>query len=302
LGIYLTHKGNEILCHSVDLECILVNGQIFLSDLSSLVARIRNGTKLAIAKTECGAAMAATHELIRQNIQDLHLILVPTSGLQADLLIGAGCVQTLEGSGVTMGEHGQAPCFGRFVGEGRISLKDATCPAVYAGLQAAEKGIPYMPMRGLIGSDVANYRDDFTIVSNPFAVDDPIMAVRAIQPEVALFHAPLADRHGNVWIGRHKPLMLLAHASKETLVTVEKIFDDNLLDDPIYGPATIPSLYISGIVQQELGAWPTRSPGLAEEDIKHVETYMRLAATQEGLVEYLDRYVLPGPASAQSRL
>ena len=272
-----------------------MSGEVVLSDL---VSRIPNGASLAIAKTECGAAMAATRQLIRQNVRDLHLILVPTSGLQADLLIGAGCVRILEGSGVTMGEHGQAPSFGRFVREGRLLLKDATCPAVYAGLQAAEKGIPFMPMRGLIGSDVARYRNDFTIISNPFAEDEPIMTVRAIRPDVALFHAPLADRQGNVWIGRHKPLMLLAHASLKTLVTVESIRDDNLLDDPVYGPATIPSLYVTAIAQAAQGTWPTASPGLATEDTGHVAEYMRLAATDDGFSEYLDRYVYAAPTAA----
>ena len=276
-----------------------MSDQNFVSNLADLVARIRGGTKLAIAKTECGAAMAATRALIRRNARDLHLIVVPTSGLQADLLIGAGCVETVEGSGITLGEYGQAPCFGRFVREGRIKLKDSTCPAVYAGLQAAEKGIPFMPMRGLIGSDIVDYRDDYTIVTNPFAENDPIMAVRAIQPDAALFHAPIADRQGNVWIGRHKPLMLLAHASKETLVTVEEVRDGNLLDDPVYGPATIPSLYITAIALAERGAWPMGSPGRYEEDGEHFAEYMRLASTKDGMVEYLDRYVHRVPAAAE---
>lgn len=276
-----------------------MSSQVLVSNLADLVARIHNGTKLAIAKTECGAAMAATRALIRRNVRNLHLIVVPTSGLQADLLIGAGCVETVEGSGITMGEYGQAPCFGRFVREGRIKPKDSTCPAVYAGLQAAEKGIPFMPMRGLIGSDIAAYRNDYTVVPNPFAEDDPIMAVRAIQPDVALFHAPVADRQGNVWVGRHGPLMLLAHASNETLVTVEEVRDDNLLDDPVYGPATIPSLYISAVARVERGAWPMGSPGRYEEDSEHFAEYMRLAATQDGLTEYLDRYVHRVPAAAE---
>ena len=276
-----------------------MSDQNFVSNLADLVARIRGGTKLAIAKTECGAAMAATRALIRRNARDLHLIVVPTSGLQADLLIGAGCVETVEGSGITLGEYGQAPCFGRFVREGRIKLKDSTCPAVYAGLQAAEKGIPFMPMRGLIGSDIVDYRDDYTIATNPFAENDPIMAVRAIQPDAALFHAPIADRQGNVWIGRHKPLMLLAHASKETLVTVEEVRDGNLLDDPVYGPATIPSLYITAIALAERGAWPMGSPARYEEDGEHFAEYMRLAATKDGMVEYLDRYVHRVPAAAE---
>ena len=268
-----------------------MTNQIIVSGLGDLIRRIPNGAKLAIPKTDCAGAMAATRALIRRRVQDLHLIVVPTSGLQADLLIGAGCVETVEGSGITMGEYGQAPCFGRFVREGRIKLKDATCPAVYAGLQAAEKGIPFMPMRGLIGSDLAAHRDDYTVMPNPFADDDPIMAVRAIQPDVALIHTPLADSHGNVWVGRHKPLMLLAHASKETLATVEEIRDDNLLDDPVYGPATIPSIYMTAVAQATRGAWPLGLTGHYREDGEHFAEYMRLAATDDGMADYLDRHV-----------
>lgn len=275
-----------------------MSGQFAVSDLAEFVARIHSGAKLAVAKTECGAAMAATRALIRRKVRKLHLVVVPTSGLQADLLIGAGCVENVEGSGITLGEYGQAPCFGRFVREGRLKLKDSTCPAVYAGLQAAEKGIPFMPLRGLIGSDLAAYRDDYRTLSNPFAEDDPIVAIRAIQPDVALFHAPLADRYGNVWVGRHNPLMLLAHASKETLVTVEEVRDENLLDDPVYGPATIPSLYITAIARAERGAWPMGMAGRYEEDSEHFAEYIRLAASEDGFAAYLDRYVHRVPEAA----
>ena len=64
------------------------------------------------------------------------------------------------------------------------------------------------------------------MIDNPFAeVGDPIVLLPALRPQAALFHAPLADRHGNVWIGRHKPAMLLAHAARETFVTVEQVVD-----------------------------------------------------------------------------
>jgi len=77
--------------------------------------------------------------LIRRNVRGLHLVCVPTGGLAVDLLIGAGCVETLETSAVTLDEFGQAPAFGRAVRAGRLRLRDTTCPAVYAGLQAGEK-------------------------------------------------------------------------------------------------------------------------------------------------------------------
>ena len=79
---------------------------------------------------------------------------VPVSGLQTDTLIGAGCIATLESSGVTLSEFGTGPCFTRAIKSGAIRMKDATCPAIYAGLQAAQKGIPFMPLRGIIGSDL----------------------------------------------------------------------------------------------------------------------------------------------------
>ncbi len=55
--------------------------------------------------------MAATRALIRRGVRGLHLVCVPTSGLQADLLIGAGCVAALETSAVTLGKFGAAPRF-----------------------------------------------------------------------------------------------------------------------------------------------------------------------------------------------
>ena len=109
---------------------------------------------------------------------------------------------------------------------------DATCPALHAALQAAEKGVPFMPLRGLIGSDVLKVRPDWRVIDNPLAENDPIVLVPALKGDVALFHAPMADADGNVWIGTNRELVTMAHAAERTIVTVEKLHDGNLLDDP----------------------------------------------------------------------
>src|SRR6185503_1201743 len=144
-----------------------------------------------------------------RGVRRLHLVALPTSSLQADLLIGAGCVETLETSAVSLGEFGPAPRFSAAITTGSIRMKDATCPALHAALQAAEKGVPFMPLRGLIGSDLVKHRDDWKVVDNPFGNDDPIVLLPAIKPGVALIHAPLADRDGNVWTGRQRELMTM---------------------------------------------------------------------------------------------
>jgi len=92
--------------------------------------------------------------LIDRGVRGLHVVCAPIGGMQVDMLIGAGAVTTLETSAVSLGEAGGAPCFSRAVRDGSIRLRDATCPAVFAGLTAAEKGVPFMPIRGIIGSDV----------------------------------------------------------------------------------------------------------------------------------------------------
>jgi glutaconate CoA-transferase, subunit A len=255
------------------------------------IAPIADGCLLVVPREVSGVPMEATRALIRRGVRRLHLVALPTSSLQADLLIGAGCIETLETSAVSLGEFGPAPRFSVAITAGRIRMKDATCPALHAALQAAEKGVPFMPLRGLIGSDLLKYRDDWKVTDNPFGDNDPIVLLPAIKPDVALIHAPLADRAGNVWIGRQRELMTMAHAAQVTIATVEKIQDVNLLDDPVTAAGTLPGFYVENIAVAERGAWPLGLPDFYSLDAAHLAEYARLAATEDGFTEYLDRYV-----------
>ena len=123
--------------------------------------------------------MAATRALIRRGIERLHLVTLPTSSLQADLLIGAGCIETLETSAVSLGEFGPAPRFTAAMIGAAIKMRDATCPALHAQFQAAEKGVPFMPLRGLIGSDVLAHRPDWKTINNPFGQSFPVPPIRS---------------------------------------------------------------------------------------------------------------------------
>jgi len=255
------------------------------------IAPIEDGCLLVVPREVSGVPMEATRALIRRGVKRLHLVALPTSSLQADLLIGGGCVETLETSAVSLGEFGPAPRFSAAIRAGSIRMKDATCPALHAALQAAEKGVPFMPLRGLIGSDLLKYRDDWKVLDNPFGSDDPIVLLPAIRPDVALIHAPLADRAGNVWIGRQRELMTMAHAARLTVATVEKIQDANLLDDPVTAAGTLPGFYVESIAVAERGAWPLGLPDFYSLDAAHLAEYARLAASEDGFSDYLQRYV-----------
>src|SRR3954470_8556849 len=134
--------------------------------LDDALAPITDGCVLAVPRESSGVAMAATRALIRRGIQRLTLIARRALSLQADLRIGAGCVETLETSAVSLGEFGAAPRFTAAVLGRTITMKDATCPALYASMQAAEKGVPFIPLRGLIGSDILAHRPDWKTIDN----------------------------------------------------------------------------------------------------------------------------------------
>ena len=269
-----------------------------LITLAELAAQVPDGAKLVIAKDESGVAMAAAFALIRRGVKNLHLITVPVSGLETDMLIGAGCVATLETSAITLSEFGPAPCFSRAVKSGAIQLKDATCPAIYAGLQAAQKGLPFMPLRGILQTDVLAHRPDWKVIDNPFAAGDRIVVLPAITPDVALFHAPLADQFGNVFIGRQRELMLLAHASRATLVTAEHITDENLLDDDARSGSVIPALYVNAVAHAPRGAWPLAFGDEYPVDAAWMANYASQARSPEGFARVLES-VLHGADAAR---
>ncbi len=263
--------------------------------VDELVARVPDGCLLAVPPDYAGVSMAATRALVRRGVRDLHLLAVPQSSLQAELLIGAGCVAIVEAGAITMGELGAAPRFTAAVKSGAIRMVDSTCPAIHAALHAAEKGIPFIPLRGLIGSDVLRYRDDWRVMDNPFADGgeggDPIVLLPAIRPDIALFHAPMADAAGNVWIGRRRECVVMAHAAREALVTVEEIYDGDLLADEEHASGTLPGLYVSAVAEAPRGAWPVGFVDRYERDLDHLRAYVRDARTREGFDAYLAAHV-----------
>ena len=221
---------------------------------------------------------------------------MPTSGLQADVLVGAGRVAELEAAAVSLGEAGLAPRFTAAIRSGAITMRDTTCPAIHAALQAAEKGIPYIPLRGILGSDVLARRDDWKVAQNPFAdADDPIVLLPALLPDVALIHAVRADAMGNVWVGRHRELATMAHAATRTLVTVEELVDGDLMTDPVAAPGLIAAIYVTAIAVAPRGAWPLGLAGRYDPDAAELARYASAARDRDGFEAWLAEHLRSEP-------
>jgi len=265
--------------------------QVPIVGVDELAARVPDGASLSVQKgDERDVPMALAHALIRRGVRGLHVITLPTaaypaSGMMVDLLIGAGCVDSVETSGISLHELGAAPRFTQAVKAGRLKVLDATCPAVYAGLQAGAKGQPFAPLRGLIGSDLLRHRGDYRVIDNPYAPGDPIVVVPAINADVAIFHADQADAEGNVWIGRDRDRLLAAHAANRVLVTVDRVVPGCFFDDEVLAAGVIPASCIDALAVVPGAGLPLTADGRL--DLAEVRRYQRAAQDDAAFDDYL---------------
>ena len=272
----------------------------YLNDVEELAQQVPDGALLALPPEYSFVPMALVRAIIRKGVKDLHILTVPINGLAADMLIGAGCVKTVECAAVSLGEAGPAPRFGAAVESRLIKIIDSTCPAIHTGLQATEKGVPFMPLAGIIGSDLLKYRDDWKVVDDPMGQGNGrIVLIPAINPDVAIIHSPLADRDGNVWIGRRRELATIAHAAKTLLVTVEKIQDESLLASEATAAGTLPGFYVTALARAEMGAKPLGLVDHYAPDADEIATYAHEARSEEGFNAYMQRNVFGAQEAAE---
>ena len=263
--------------------------------VKEIVDQIEDGFLLGIPADYSGVPMAFTKELINKGIKNLRLYCLPLTTIQGDMLIGSGCVSEIETAAVTLGEFGLAPRFSDAVENGKILIKDSTCPALHAQLQATEKSVPFMPLRGVISSDVQKNRKDWQIISSPMKFsgieNEPILLLPAVQLDVLVFHASCSDKNGNIQIGRRRELATLAHASKKVFVTVEKILDTDFFEDELSASTCLPALYIDGISIVKNGAWPCKLPGVYEADNEEIKKYSIAAKTKSTFDQYMKSFL-----------
>lgn len=262
-----------------------------MPSLAELAERVPDGKFVAVPPDNSLTPAALARALVKRGARGLQLLGVPVAGYVCDLLIGAGCVASLQTSAASIGESGVAPRFARALAGGTLQVIDATCPAIHTMLQAAEKGVPFMPLRGVLGSDLVAHRHDWRVINNPFARDDPILLLPALYPDIAIFHALCTDDDGNVYVGRRRELATMAHAARRTLVTVERIVPGNLLEDERMAAGTISGVYIEAVAVAPRGAWPAALLDEYPADAGHFAEYAKLARSDEGFSDYVKRFV-----------
>jgi len=233
---------------------------------------------------------AAGHEIIRQKKRALTLI-GPISDILFDQIIGAGCIEQVIAAWVGNVMMGSAYNFRRAVEEEGIEISNMTNFTVALALQAGAMGVPFLPTRTALGSDIAKDNPFFQQVFSPFEPKEPLHAVRALNPDVTIVHVQRADREGNAHCWGNFGVMLEGvRAAKRVIVIAEEIVEPELIaSDP--NRTVIPGFLVNAVVECAYGAHPSPVQGYYKRDDLFFHQYHEQTKTKADSDAWLDRWV-----------
>jgi len=216
----------------------------------------------------------ACREIIRQNKKDL-TICTFVGGLDVDMLIAAGCVSEVRSCFVGMEIFGMAPHYRKAVESGSIKISEESEATIALGLRASYLKVPFMPLKGIIGTDMPKVRSDIKQIEDPLGSGTQVMAVPKIDLDVAILHVPYADEYGNgniagaVWMDAD-----MAKTAKKTIIICEKLVET---EDIRYlpGKAQLPMQTTTAVVKKPFGAHPTSCYPFYTFDPLHIQCYLK---------------------------
>jgi len=252
---------------------------------------VTDGSAVALGlQLEQMIPFAAGHEMIRQNKRDLRLI-GPISDCLFDQLIGAGCVKDVVAAWVGNVMMGQAYNFRRAVEAGEVRVFNMTNFAIALGLEAGAMGVPFLPTRTAMGSDVPKGNHFFYQIISPFEPKETLQAVRAIVPDVAIVNVQRSDSEGNAHCWGNFGVMLAAmRAAKRVIVVAEEIVPPEVIaSDP--NRTVIPGFLVSAVVHEPFGAHPSPVQGYYSRDNEFFRAYHGETKTSDEFARWRSRWI-----------
>jgi acyl CoA:acetate/3-ketoacid CoA transferase alpha subunit len=235
-------------------------------------------------------SMAAVYEMIRQGKR--HLVLLGKTGVHdADLLIGAGCVDRVEVAYVFGHElRGLSPASRRAVetGQCRVVAEISNASHQWRFL-AAMMGLPFIPTRNMLGTDTLKY-SSAKVVTDPFS-GKPVCLVPACYPDVVFVHVSRCDIYGDAQIdGTLIEDFELARAARRLILTTETIIPESEIRRQPWHTA-IPFFLVDAVVEVPYGSHPCQMPLLYFFDEEHIGEWLHMSRSPEGAQESFDTYV-----------
>ena len=249
--------------------------------MKEAAALLRDGDMLALGgNTLHRAPMAFVRQLVEDGKKNLRLL--KTAGAHdVDLLCAGECVASVDAGFISYEtEYGLAGFYRRAVQSGAVIANEHACYTVICALRAAASGAPFMPVRGLVVSDLFRVNPAFSVVEDPFGTG-PVAVVKALRPDVAVVHVHRCDAEGNAVIdGPRFEDELLSRAAKTVILTAEEILPAGSAKLGIE-KAHIPGFLVSAVVHAPKGAAPCACYGKYEPDDKGLKAFAALEKPED---------------------
>ncbi|MEG1525196.1 MAG: CoA-transferase [Clostridia bacterium] len=265
-----------------------------LCSIRDLVFQIPDGARVAVGGFAVyQKPMAIIREIIRQRKHDLVLVGAVHS-MDADMLIGAGCVNRIETSYVGMEKYGLAQNFRRAVQNGTVKVVHYPEMLSCDRFRADREGWPFWPSYSLGGCKCVLENPDIVEYCCP-VTGRRAWALPAAKPDVVLLHGYQGDCYGNIQLQSHGMLpqaldVDMARSSMNVLATVETLVDNNeICKQPQL--TAVPAFRTKAVVALAHGSHPLSTLMKCREDEAHMKLYVEAAKTTEAFASYLEEYV-----------
>jgi len=245
-----------------------------LCTLNALIERIPDDTSIALGGVFLHRGpFAAVRELVRQQKRNLEIIKTAPA-YDLDLLCRSGAVSKAQAGIIAMeGNFGLAPWSRKAIEKKEIVLIEHACPTLIAGMRAARYGLPFQPIAGVHGSELAAL-NNWKAIKDPYGSGKEVYVIPAIVPDVAIIHVHEMDEYGNARVfGSPFWDRVITRAAKRLLLTAERIVStDELRKQPEL--TLIPGFMVEAAAHVPRGAWPGSMSGYYDIDYGAVENYL----------------------------
>lgn len=232
---------------------------------------------------------AAGHEIIRQGRRNLTLARA-TPDLIYDQMVAAGCARKVIFSYMGNPGVGSLRIVRGEIEAGRLEWEEYSHFGMISRLQAGASGLPFMPMNQTGAVDLERVNPMVRRVKDPFSGRE-LIAVPALNPDVAIVHVQRADKEGNahLWgiVGEQKEV---AFAAKHVILTAEEIVDEAVIrSDP--NRTLIPGFIVSAVCHEPWAAYPSYAQGYYDRDNDFYLKWDKISEDRGQVKSYLDEWV-----------
>lgn len=245
--------------------------------------------------------MAIVREILRSDVKDLTV--VAYGGPEVGMLCAAGKVRKLVFGFATLDAIPLEPYYRKAREAGELQLMELDEGMFQWGLRAAGMRLPFLPTRCGIATDVARLNPDIKEIRSPYADGETLLAMPALNLDVAFLHVNVADRLGNCLVTGPDPYFdhLFARAAQQCFVSCETLEDRLELSADTARFNTFERYLVTGVVHAPLGAHPTSCPSDYGWDLQHLKRYVASASEEGGWQQYVETYVSPGELAYQAQ-